>query len=75
MLIEDLTMIQGKIMNILQIRSVCTDLFIGKSQRKIAKEFHISRATLIKFSKKLKQGGVNSIQEIPLGDTIVCEFR
>ena len=42
-------MIQGKIMNVTQLRTICSELFLGKSQRTIAKDLHISRSTLLKF--------------------------
>ncbi len=57
-------MIQGKIMNVTQLRTICSELFLGKSQRTIAKDLHISRSTLLKFLGALKNNSIASIQEL-----------
>lgn len=55
---------QGKIMNVTQLRSICTELFLGKPQRQIARELHLARSTLIRYSKILKDKGISCIQDI-----------
>lgn len=57
-------MIQGKIMNVTQLRTICSELFLGKSQRTIAKDLHISRSTLLKLLGALKNNCIASIQEL-----------